>query len=66
METIKKFISRRIALGTGGVATVVTAAMEDGIITELEFIGIVVAVVVTIAGFCTVDAVEKGKGNGNV
>lgn len=62
-KILSKFISRRIALSIGGVSTVVTAAMEDGVVTENEFWGIVIAVTMAIVGFSAVDAVEKGKEN---
>lgn len=62
-EILKKFISRRIALGVSGVSTVVTAALKDGIITEQEFFGIVATVIAAIAFFTVVDYKEKEKQN---
>jgi hypothetical protein len=61
MEKLAKFISRRIALGVGSLSTVVGVAMEDGVVTQDEFWGIVMVTLAVVIGFALVDSVEKGN-----
>lgn len=56
-----KWNSRRLAIAASSVVTLVGAAMQDGNVTENEFLGILAAIVTAIAAFAYVDKADKEK-----
>lgn len=59
---MSKWNSRILFMAISGIATVLSAALADGVVTTEEFIGIVVAVATATGGFAHVNAAEKKAG----
>lgn len=56
---MSKWNSRILFMAISGIASVLAAALADGVVTGEEFYGIVAAVVAAIGGFAHVNAAEK-------